>query len=333
MLRSTLTTTGLALTGLGMMWYAGGKLQQKGGFDFQPNPLGLKASPYGQVIAMAIQTPIDADWHGGLEIHDSPAGADDHAHHDHSDHDCDHHGPDCDHSGHETCTHDHSECEHAAPEHDHDSHLCSDPGCGHDHGPAEPDSLLGRLSQAVTRRTNPNPPTAGHQFYLRREIEKKLRFAYELDPSHYANYNTYHLFLVEPELGTSDETRALSRDHANSLAEHTIRYCLRETVDPRPALTAASAAYNLLEGMFVSTEKPDTIEMRKQLAVIDFCLKRHFELLGESTSNGNWERLSEMRQSEVLERSNFALKLREAAEKTIVRLESPEPATANHDPS
>jgi hypothetical protein len=67
--------------------------------------------------------------------------------------------------------------------------------------------------------------------------------------------------------------------------------------------------------------------------VIDFCLKRHFELLEESITNGTWERLSEMRQAEVLDRSNFALKLREAAEKTIARLENPGNSTVSHDPS
>ncbi|MEM1085054.1 MAG: hypothetical protein AAGI48_13160 [Verrucomicrobiota bacterium] len=293
-LRSSFTTSVLGLTGLGMAWYAGGELRDKGNFDYRPNPLGLKASPYGQVIAMAIQTPIDADWHGGLEVHDLP-GEDGESEGGH------HHG------------------------HDHDH--------GHSHEVAEPTSLLGKLHLAATRRTNPNPPTAGHQFYLRREIEKKLRFAYELDPSHYANYNTYHLFLTEPELGTSEETQRMIRNGAVDLAEKTIQYCLRETTDPRPALTASSAAYNVLETKFIETGKHSTEDMRKQLAVIDFCLKRHFELLEQFIADGHWEQLSGMRQSEIAERSNFALKLREAAEKTILRLENPDQSTASTDPS
>ncbi|MEP4078737.1 hypothetical protein [Haloferula sp.] len=292
-LRSTLTTSALAVSGLGLTWFAGDKLQEKGNFDYRPNPLGLKASPYGQVIAMAIQTPIDADWHGGLEVHGLPD---------------------------EDGEHDHGDCAHE----DH-----------HSEPPADepPATLLTKLSTAVKKRTNPNPPTLGHQLYLRREIEKKLRFAYELDPSHYANYNTYHLFLVEPELGTSKETAMLVRTHAVYLAEQTIRYCLRETNDPRPALTAAAAAYNILETKFIEVGEHSTADMRKQLSVMDFCLKRHFEMLEESIENENWSRLSDMRQSEILERSRFSLKLREAAEKTIVRLESAESSTASHDPS
>lgn len=314
---STITTSALALTGLGLAWYAGGQLQGKGSFDYHPNPLGLKASPYGQVIAMAIQAPIDADWHGALEIHDMPSGAEE--------------------------PHDNSVCEDESCDHDHGHELakhdegCSDSDCTHDHGAtSQPTgSLIDRLSKAVTQRNNPNPPTAGHKFYIRRQIEKKLQFAYELDPSHYANYAAYNLFLTQSSLGTAEDSQEEVTRKVTLLAEGTIRYCLHETSDPRPALTAASAAYNILERQFINPETHSNSEMRELLGVMDFCLKRYFELLQESIDNNNWSLLSEMRQNEVLSRSKFALKLREATEQTIVRLEKEKSvgATVQHDQS
>lgn len=322
--RTHMTTAALALAGAGMWFFAGTALNEEGRFESQPNPLGIKRSPYGQVLAMAIQTPIDGDWHGGLEVHDHDSD-DGHHHGDHDHHGCDHdhhasdHG-DCDHS--ELASHgdDHSSC-------DHGHSGCS--GCGAE-SPAPKGSLLNRLELAVSKRTNPNPPTPGHQFYLRREIEKKLRFAYELDPSHYANYNSYHLFITQQQLGTSALPREQVRKNAAALADHTIRYCLREPNDPRPALTAASAAYNVLEQMLLAEDGSQTpSEMRKQLGVIDFCIARHIELLNASLESGQWELLSPQRQQEVLDRSKFSMKLRESAVKAIQHREADQHSTAS----
>lgn len=340
--RTHITTAALALAGAGMWYFAGTALNEAGRFENQPNPLGIKRSPYGQVLAMAIQTPIDGDWHGGLEVHD----------HDHTG-SCDHHGAhaepedhhaSCDHGdcGHDHHASDHGDCDHGGCDHSkpashkdahagHDHDGCDGcGGCGAD-SPAPEHSLLNRLELAVSRRTNPNPPTAGHQFYLRREIEKKLRFAYELDPSHYANYNSYHLFLTQRQLGTSALPREQVRENANALADHTIRYCLRESHDPRPALTATSAAYNVLEQMLLAEEGDFTIDnMRKQLEVIDFCILQHVELLNASIENGHWELLSPQRQQEVLDRSKFSMKLRDSAVKAIERREADQHTTASH---
>jgi hypothetical protein len=344
-LRSSITSSALAIAGFGLWSYAGSQLKNNGNFEYDPNPLGLKRSPYGQVIAMAIQAPIDADWHGGLEIHDMPpapgeshdedhACEDEHCDHDHSVAQ-DEHGscgdPDCDHD-HGHVGHDHALAENK----EHAGHEgCSDPHCTSDHGASDPAprSLISRLSKAVTQRTNHHPPSPAHKFYLRQEIEKKLRFAYNLDPSHYANYNAYNLFITESTLGTSKATQGVLNAHAIRLAEGTMRYCLSETTDPRPALTAASAAYNIFERRMLSEDKPSTNELREQLAMIDFCLNRHFQLLQESFGNGLWASLSPLRQKEVTDRSAFTLKLRDSAEKTIMRLETPDRSTVGIDPS
>lgn len=315
-LRSTITTSALAIAGFALWSYAGNQLKNGGSFDYHPNPMGLKMSPYGQVIAMAIQTPIDADWHGAIEVHDLPV--DDEPEHQH----------------HEGCEHDQDDALAAHDEHDAG---CSDPDCGHDHSaPAKSNqSLIERLDRIATKRTNPYPATEGHKFYLRLQIEKKMRFAYELDPSHYANYNSYNLFLTQLSLGTEGGSQAEVHKRVFDLAENTIRYCLREQNDPRPALTASSAAYNILERMILSADDYTTSKMREKLAVMDFCLRQHFHLLEQFDNDGSWKLLSERRQAAVLDRSRFALKLRESAETAIIRIESEQmnSSTANHEPS
>jgi hypothetical protein len=270
----------LALSGAALWSYGATRLAAGGEFDYRPNPLGLKMSPYGQVIALALQGGIDADWHGVEAT--SSAG-----------------------------------------------HSCS--ACGHDHGPADSgckpaasrgddadQGLIGRLEAAATERTNPRPATNGHKFYLRRQVEDRLRFAYELDPSNYANYNAYHLFLTEPSVGT----RRVLTSRVLTLARLTIDYSLREESDPRPALTAAAASGNILELMFLHQADHGPDEMKRQLAELDHALARHRGMAAKWIATGEFQRLSPARQHEMLERFHFVTKVRDAAAQTILRLSS-----------
>ena len=54
----------LAVSGVALWSFGANRLASEGDFDYRPNPLGLKISPYGQVIALAVQGGIDSDWHG-----------------------------------------------------------------------------------------------------------------------------------------------------------------------------------------------------------------------------------------------------------------------------
>jgi len=287
--RNIVINTSLAVVGVALWSFGASRLSAGGDLDYRPNPLGLKMSPYGQVIALAVQGGIDSDWHGA-DTRDS--------------------GKVCG-----TCGHTHAQ-------------ESGGTHCDSTEEPAalpERKSLVQRLETAVSERTNPRPATRGHKFYLRRQVEDRLLFAYELDPSNYANYNSYHLFLSEPAVGT----RRVLTSRVMELARLTISYSLREESDPRPALTAASAAGNILELMFLHRENHSLPEMQEQLKVLDFALDRHRQLATRWIETGDFQRLSNARQAEMLERLRFTTKVRDAAATTIERLSATTPDQAS----
>ena len=183
------------------------------------------------------------------------------------------------------------------------------------------DAFLTSLDDASTARTNPNAASDALKLHLRREIENKLRFAYQFDPAHYGNYNSLHFFLTEPALSTRSDLTA----SAVKLADDTIHYCLQQDHDPRPALTAAAAATNVLQLMFNDslngTPRFSTSQMRQYLALLDDCLARYARIAQEWDLSNQWKLLSPDRIAECEERIAFNRKIRDTAEATIVRLE------------
>lgn len=253
--------------------------------DVPLNVLGINHSPYGEVFAMAMQGSIETYFHAANAK-----------------------GHDCDGAG--DCGHKHGEFQ---------SLSAQSPG-----GPNERmKGFIEGMNASLAERTNPRAATKAHNIYLRRGIEDKLRFAYNLDPGHYGNYNAYHFFLTEPELGT----RPALTSHAAKLADDTIRYCLSQRSDPRMALTAAAAAGNVIELMLndrqINRENPlyTTAQMREVLAVMDQSFALYDQISAVWTENGTWENLSEQRLIELQERMQFTLMIRDGHEKSISRLE------------
>ncbi len=305
----------VALLGFGMaLWaYSARNLGTDGSMHFKPNPLGLKMSAYGQVIGMAMQGPIDLFWHKGE------------AHHHHHHHDGD--AADCE----ECRKFDHDLADHTADHAD----TCPDcggqvghhaPGCPGDNQMAvatastplrkKVKGYLQMLGQGASHRTNPNPDTPGHKFYLRRQIENRLRIAYEFDPSNYGTYNAYHLFLSESSLGT---TKA-GIENAMRLSRLTIDYCLRQPNDPRPALTAAAAAHDILALMFREHIEKPRKEYERILRTEDLGLARYIAILRKRNADGTLNLISATRQAEMTSRFHMLLKLREADDATIRRI-------------
>lgn len=250
------------------------------------NVLGINRSPYGEVFAMAMQGPIDTYFHA-------------------------------------------TESE---------GHTCEDPeNCQHHHIESNQELAIEKytgfndrlrhfidgMGAGVVERTNPMAASEAHKFFLRRGIEDKLRFAYNLDPGHYGNYNAYHFFLTEPELGTRPELTPT----AAKLAQETIGYCMSRRDDPRMALTASAAAGNVIELMFndrhINRDNPrfTTQQMRAVLAVSDQAIAHYNDICQEWTEQGLWGNLSELRLMEIEERARFVYKIRESQDKAIKLLE------------
>jgi hypothetical protein len=287
-------TTGLIGSGVLAWAFAGRPLLANPDLKAPLNPLGINRSPYGEVFAMAMQSPIDNYFHAGM-------GATDHHHEA---------GEECD------------DCN----EHDHESHEHAEAGAAQ---PAKRqvsanrwlNTLITSLSEVSEVRTNPKGASEALKRELRRQAEDKLRFAYQLDPAHYANYNSLHFFLTEPAVGTRPELTP----SAAKLAEDTIQYCLKQQNDPRPALTAAAACTNILHLMFAdrqsATPKYTTMQMRQCLDLLDHCLARYDMIARQWDESKNWELLSPQRISECEDRYKFIHKIRDASEKTILRFE------------
>jgi hypothetical protein len=280
--------------------FAGRPLVANSELNVPLNPMGVNGSPYGEVLAMAMQGPIETYFHGamGTGVHRHPSG--------------------------ETC----ASCKKtSAPDVLSTSQPEATPAAGK--APIAKanqtlvkrfENFLASLDKLETVSTSPKATSDAHKLYLRRQTENKLRFAYNLDPSHYGNYNSLNLFLSEG-IGTYPE----AKDSVAKLAEETINYCLRQEHDPRPALTAAAAATNILQFMFTDQrrEKPsyNTTQMRQCLGILDDSLARYNALAKEWDETKQWDLISTQRINECEDRYTFICKIREACEKTILRLE------------
>lgn len=184
--------------------------------------------------------------------------------------------------------------------------------------------FLEDLEKASTARTNRHRQSKAMDAHIRRQVQKKLRFAYRLDPAHYGNYNSYHFFLTEPQVGIQ---RYLTPEAAR-LSRETIDYCLAESHDPRPALTAAAAATNVIHLMFADRNNEEPIftarQMRECLDLIDHCIARHLAIHEQWSAAGHNELLSPMRILEMEERFNFVRRIRDAAVPAVARFENEE---------
>lgn len=271
----------------GLAWvFAGRPLLANPDLNAPLNPFGINGSPYGEVFAMAMQGPIDTYFDAGMAGNPSPTAA-----------------------GEEVDVHEPA------------ANATTKTQTGPTSWRLRLGNLLHSLDKASVARTNPKAPSEALKRHLRRDAEDKLRFAYQLDPAHYGNYNSLHFFLTEPAVGTHPELTP----SAAKLAQDTIEYCLRQEHDPRPALTAAAAATNILHLMFSdqhnNSPRYNTTQMRQCLTLLDQCTARYVATSREWDESKNWELLSPQRITECEMRFQFIGKIRDAAEKTIIRLE------------
>lgn len=291
-MKSLQNLASIALIGGGVAGFAVASkpLLKNDQIDVPLNILGINRSPYGEVFAMAMQESIDTYFHASTR-----SGA------------------------RHTCS-DPVNCQH--PRHKESDSVSKS---GNDAAVSDRlRSFIDAMGEGLVEPTNPKGATAGHKFFIRRGVEDKLRFAYNLDPSHYGNYNAYHFFLTEPELGTRPELTPT----AAMLAEQTISYCLSKRDDPRAALTAAAASGNVIQLMLndrqIHPNAPNfsVAQMRSILHVTDRALDLYASLSDEWAAKSLWQNLSPMRVAEISSRFKFILKVRESQDEAIRRLEA-----------
>jgi len=192
----------------------------EGRFHHGQNVFGVFGSPYGKVVAAALQGPIHLMWHDGRK-HVHGTGEGEHTH----------------------GAGDEEVVEELSPE---------------DKDLKEVEALL--AEEKVKRRfsyadwvkqvnlirykpTNPYQKTELHQQFIRGVIEEKIRFGWRMDPSHFDTFNMYHLFLTETEIAKSQ------RDYLKSfsVAKHTLDYCQRFPYDPKANRTSVAAAQAIVD--------------------------------------------------------------------------------------
>lgn len=290
-----LSATLIVVGGCAAAW-TGLELLDHEELDAPLNPFGVNRSPYGEIFAMALQGPINKNFHVGMfgatpeEIvqrqKENPVEKP---------------GsllivkPDPD-------------------EQDRESKQAPKGVLGH------MEHLINQMQVGLVRRTNRLPASELLKAHLRRQAEDKLRLAYNLDPSHYANYNALHFFLAE-----GITTRPELVKHSIELAQETIDYCLSIDYDPRPSLTAAAACTNILHYMFkaerLNEEKQySPEEMDAVIADLDECIATYHRIAAQWDENGNWQRLSPQRVYDCQQRIRFITKIRDAAVITVERI-------------
>lgn len=267
-------------------------LQDAGKLAHEPNFLALGSSPYGKTLAMAIQGPVENEWHQGGERGGSPAG------------DAGEHGHD-----------------HGAEGHVHGE------GCGPACGgglPAETPvgpiqkakSHIDHLAEAVVKPNTTKPLTPAHKKYIHRRIEKKLEMAYWLDPGNYANFLSLMLFLSESDFAS----RKVDADKVFYYADNTLHHVEKnENVNPEPWLTAASAANAKLEWYFrLRNERPAVrSEFEKSLQDFERCLNRYEFLRARQKNSREWQTIPTNRREVIDERAQFLYKILKSQQFTL----------------
>jgi hypothetical protein len=274
-LSNHLITACLIGTGVAAWAFAGRPLVTNKDLAVPLNPLGLNRSPYGEVIAMAMQGPVENYFNVAMGFQGRYQAK--------------------------------QEVQPAV----------APPKLS---PLAQLNRMVSDLDKVIALRTNPKPPSDAQKLYLRRQSEDKLRFAYNLDPSHFANYTALHFFLTE-----GITTRKESTAQITKLADDTIDYCLKQNDDPKAALTAAAAATNILHMLFLDQRNAAPqfalADMHKCVAKIDLCIANYNTISTRWDKTNQWETLSPDRVAECQERIQFLEKLRYAGEQGIISLE------------
>tara|TARA_R110000850_G_scaffold130654_3_gene251232 strand:- start:406 stop:1467 length:1062 start_codon:yes stop_codon:yes gene_type:complete len=291
------------------------------------NPFAIQRSAYGRLLARLTESTIDRIWHIGIE-ESTPHDNGDHSNCSHGDLDDEEfvftvEDSENDHDDHQASAEvAHDNNDHAAHDHsDHSEHDHSSVATVNEPVIEQMKGWFSDIKSAKYTRTNPYSLSEQHRLVVAKDIEEMLLRSYKMDPAHYGVYNSYHLFLTIHAFGGTEKSRA----HAEVIANATIAEVFRETEDPEPWLTAASAysyLYQFRIEDYLVAGKPVPIEILKEFrAKIGHCLQQFKELQQAAEESGSWANLSPDRQYEISDRARFALRTFEPFDVMIARAE------------
>jgi len=270
------------------------QFQKAGKLGYRPNVACMNGSPYGKVLVLIMQDPIETYVHKGVR-HEDAKYLNEEGHED-------------EHAGHH---HDHDGCASCEAE---AKEIAAAKARGKQKQPLHREwkQYFEKLVAFTHRKTGGYRVTAAHEQYLQGIIEDKMRFSYELDPANNTNYESLYLYLTIDDLGKSRANPKV----AYELAQRTIDYCKRDKADPASMLTGANAAGDV--GFYMS-QNQDLFtwdEVLANLADFEYCLKRYGDLLPKMVENGF--RVSEARVLEMNNRAKY-LTTRLNAQKKVLR--------------
>jgi hypothetical protein len=241
------------------------------------NPLGLRRSAYGSLMARLMKDSMHNYWHAGRmespAAHNAAGAAG---------------GP----------AHD------PAHAHNHDPNHKNPPeGAASENASGHFESRLEQVSEWVSlleeHRTTPTSRlnlSPAHRRYLEGTANWHLKLAYRLDPGDAALYEILHFTAMSRAPSAEAAQRV-----AESLAASTIAHALSPQGGLSSALTGAGAAINLLNnelqtggGIAVTRE-----EMLRHWELLTKCLARYWQLRAEAGAEGWWEAIPPTRQKEI----------------------------------
>ncbi|MBK1790102.1 hypothetical protein [Persicirhabdus sediminis] len=261
-------------------------LDTRGLIEYDPNIAGVKGSAYGKVAGKMVQGDVSFYFHRGTS-------------HEHN------------HALGEEC----EECDsHAASVHVHDENC--------DHGPdlvssQQKDKPLRvralshiELMEATVHRNNSGfYLTDQHDYYLRQETEKLLKFAYELDPTNYVNYSNYYFYLqISDGLGTTE----VGEYDLDMLTENTLKFVANDNEDPRAQLTAMNAIINRMYMVTRNPGKYTSADTDKLVIEYESFSNKYIEVRATAESQGRLAMVSAQERADMDERYRFLSRLFES---------------------
>ena len=316
------------ILGAGLFAWAGTThaLKSDGLLEFEPNVLSLKGSPFGRTVAVAMRGPVDTYWNAGGS-------------HEHCEHGCS--GSGCTHASHGHGE-DHSDGHEDEAQGGQDLLNSTRSMANMEVIMPPQDSVRGKVlgqiddwKAAYYGRTNPYGSSKVHKTFIMGETEKKLRLSYEMDPSNFAAYGSYFLFMSEAlstlkKEGEEEMVQQQAVAAALALSQHTVRYCLALKDEPPAMLTAAAAAHDYLQTRYTAGGSDAMPEIIQFLQIQHDCLEGFRVTRAQMVEDGTWERFPAMRREEMDVQSYLLGKLLEGNMQMIQRNANRETRKTSH---